>query len=179
MWYTKKGDNGTSKTLGAANCIPKSDLVFESLGNIDELNSWLGFINASLKGKRTKNLKEEILEIQYDLFTVQAELAGSKKNLPKNRIIWLEKIISNYETHCLMPKGFVVPGAEKETALFDVARTVARRAERSVVRIKEKNSGMASSVILSYLNRLSSYLYVCARYLAASGKKKELQPKYR
>lgn len=178
-WYTKKGDGGKSKTLNTRGRILKSSLIFDALGNLDELNSWIGLTSASLEKSKVKSLKKELLEIQHDLFTIQAELAGSMKNLPKSRIIRLEEKISNYEERCPMPRGFVVSGATKEAALFDVVRTITRRAERSIVKIQEENNTTISPVIFAYINRLSSYCYVCARYLAVKKGKNEFQPKYR
>lgn len=180
MWYTKKGDDGASKIFGASERNLKSGLIFEALGNVDELNSWLGFIFSFLTARinRSQRLKEEILEIQNDLFTVQAELARGGKHIPRDRVIWLEERISNYENNCPKPKGFVVPGTTRESSLFDVARTIARRTERSIVRVKDNNN-IISPIMLSYLNRLSSYLYAIARYLAAYSRKKEHYPLYR
>src|SRR3989344_3092478 len=146
MLYTKKGDNGTTKLF---NCpagirISKSSFIFEVLGTLDELNSSLGYVKVlSKKSNNTLSLEtrkvsyEEILEIlQQNLFCIQAELGGSDIHLTKNHINYLEKVI--YEITTLLPpiKSFIITGGGETGAYLDISRSVARRAERQVVKLK-------------------------------------------
>jgi cob(I)alamin adenosyltransferase len=108
MLYTKKGDNGTTKLF---NCprgvrLSKSEPVFEALGTVDELNSMLGYAKVLARnGKKTLFMKmvkvpyEEILEkIQQALFSVQAELGGSKVYIKKENVLYLEAVVFEVET---------------------------------------------------------------------------------
>jgi cob(I)alamin adenosyltransferase len=176
MWYTRRGDDGTSKTLTSNECISKASIVFDVLGSLDEMNAWLGFTRASLPHNQ-KNIAKQIIDVQEDLFVIQAICAGSSKTLSSDRVGWLEKHIHTYESKCPPPEGFVIPGSTRQSALFDVARTKARRTERLSVRWNEK-SHIVPQTILVYLNRLSSFLYACARYACTWEHVHEKNPAY-
>jgi len=174
MFYTRKGDGGTTKTLHCdQKRISKSSAVAEALGAVDELNSLLGLV------KHQAQEVEEILQtVQQDLFVVQAELAGSSNHtIAPTRVTWLEKHIDSIEKSLPPIKSFFLPGASKEGAWLDYARTVARRAERRVTAVEENiRVGEHSR---AYLNRLSSLLYALARIVNHHAGAKEEPPRYR
>jgi len=167
MLYTKKGDNGTTKLF---NCpagirISKSSFIFEVLGTLDELNSSLGYVKVlSKKSNNTLSLEtrkvsyEEILEIlQQNLFCIQAELGGSDIHLTKNHINYLEKVI--YEITTLLPpiKSFIITGGGETGAYLDISRSVARRAERQVVKLKESKERLVREESIIFLNYQEGY----------------------
>lgn len=168
MLYTGKGDNGTSKlfTTPSGERLSKSDLVFETLGTLDELNSFLGLCrSASSDNHKTKSGKlffDILHDIQKDLFIVQAEVGGSDMTMSLDKVNKMEEIIIEIETELPQITTFFIPGAAELSARFDVSRTVARRAERLVVAYQEKG-GRVGVETLRYLNRLSSILYAFAR----------------
>ena len=188
MLYTKKGDNGTTKLFDCpqGKRISKSDFVFEVLGTIDELNSSLGY--AKVLSKKSKDMLffetqkvsyEKILEtLQQNLFCVQAELGGSDIHLRKNHIIYLEKVI--YEITTLLPpiKSFIIAGGGETGAYLDIVRSVARRAERQVVKLKDGKERIVSDESIIFLNRLSSVLYALARFANYQEGYFERKPEY-
>ena len=184
MLYTRKGDNGTTKTFGCNQRISKSSAIAEALGSMDEINSFLGLVKvtaATLKVAFTLDtgeikLAETIDRIQQDLFIIQAELAGADKTIVEEKVKWLEEIIDGIEKMLPPIKTFFVSGGTELASLCDIARTIARRAERRVVGVAEEQKSFAeisapesapiktlSAQTLAYLNRLSSVLYAFAR----------------
>lgn len=177
MLYTRKGDDGTSGLFGSKVRLRKDSAVFEALGTLDELNSLLGVCRAGAEGVRgTIDISEKIKEAQERLFTIQAELAGAEKSITRERVDELEKTIDHIETSIEKPQSFVIPGATALSALLDYARAVSRKTERVVIRANLTQAVSGSS--LMYLNRLSSFLYALARYVAAKEGAKEISPSY-
>ncbi len=176
MLYTRKGDKGTTKTLDLkpGERISKSSCRTESLGALDELNSYLGLVRAALSrprdlGFKTEDLKirsksfaEICFEVQENLFIIQSELAGSGKAMTEMKVKAVEELVDAAEREMPPIKTFFIPGATELGALFDVARTLARKAERRVVAAVEQETRVGEHT-LSYLNRLSSLLYALAR----------------
>lgn len=176
MLYTGKGDDGTTKTFGCDQRISKSSSIAEALGSLDEINSFLGLVK--IKSEKVSFplpsgeilLSETIGRIQQDLFIIQAELAGAGKTISEEKVKWLEEIVNGIEKMLPPIKTFFVSGGTELAALSDIARTIARRAERRVVGVAEDpsvNSGQGKIIVgkntLAYLNRLSSVLYAFAR----------------
>src|SRR3989338_2297202 len=173
MLYTRKGDKGTTKTFGCDQRISKSSAVAEALGTLDEANSFIGLCKAKArKGKFVlgKTKIDEILHgVQKNLFIAQAEVAGASMYIEEAKVKEVEEIVDAIEKELPPIKTFFIPGSSELSAMFDVARTVARRAERRVVGVvdsyaKEKNKKVdekepVSEFTLAYLNRLSSLLY--------------------
>lgn len=191
MLYTRKGDDGTTKTFNCDQRISKSSYIAEALGSLDETNSFLGLIKIKSQNtsfvlpENTFLLKDAIDRIQQDLFIIQAELAGAEKTISKEKIIWLENIINDIEKTLPPIKTFFVSGGTELSSLFDVARTIARRAERRVIKVvdehfkNEKNQKeLLSKETLAYLNRLSSILYAFARISNSHSGITEEIPKY-
>ncbi|MEK7390808.1 MAG: cob(I)yrinic acid a,c-diamide adenosyltransferase [Patescibacteria group bacterium] len=171
MLFTGKGDNGTTKTFGCDQRISKSSAVAEALGSLDEINSFLGLckVKSKVSGFSTKTEKgvasfEKIVgDIQQNLFTVQAQIAGADKEITETKIKEVEEMINGIEKQLPPIKSFFVSGGTELAAMFDTARTMARRAERRVVAAGEEGRTKVHKNTLAYLNRLSSILYALAR----------------
>lgn len=185
MLYTRKGDNGTTKTFGCDQRISKSSIVAEALGSLDEINSFLGIARAKTENLKFKIKNTEIkfsdvvLEVQQNLFIVQAEVAGSTLFIAQEKINRVENIVDEIEKVLPPIKTFFLSGATETGAIFDFARTLSRRAERRVVAAKEEGKITVSAETLSYLNRLSSLLYVLARISSHQDGAEEIKPDYK
>ena len=162
--YTKKGDQGDTSLFGGQR-LKKSDLRLECYGGTDELNSHLGLIQSTSKFSNPL-----IKSLQISLFEIGSHLAAdpSSKNLqlPEINISIVEKMESeiDFMNESLPPlKTFILPGGTLSASHCHVARTVCRRVERMVVGLNERD-GVDGQIII-FLNRLSDYLFVYARYL--------------
>ena len=176
MLYTRKGDNGTTKTFGCdQKRISKASSVAEALGALDEINSFLGLVKVkSAKSgyvHESEPFEKIVHNMQESLFIIQAEVAGFEKDFPVSKITEVETITDGIEKKLPPIKTFFISGGTELASLFDISRTMARRAERRVVQVNDEavaapDSGVKNirSVTLSYLNRLSSLLYALARY---------------
>ena len=184
MLYTRKGDGGTTKTFGCDQRVSKSSSIAEALGSLDEINSFLGLmkvksINISFKLPNQEIIVAESIDrIQQDLFIIQAELAGAPKTINNKKVVWLEEIIDGIEQTLPPIKTFFVSGGVELAALSDIARTVARRAERRVVGVVEEGKVTIGKETQAYLNRLSSILYAFARKFNNLANVVEESPKY-
>ncbi|PIR68301.1 ATP:cob(I)alamin adenosyltransferase [Candidatus Nomurabacteria bacterium CG10_big_fil_rev_8_21_14_0_10_35_16] len=184
MLYTRKGDEGTTKTFGCDQRVSKSSAIAEALGSLDEINSFLGLLkvkseNISFKLSDNTIVVSEILHrIQQDLFIIQAELAGAPKTINQNKVLWLEEIIDGIEKNLPPIKSFFISGGTELASLSDIARTIARRAERRVVGVSDEGKVVIGKETLAYLNRLSSVLYALARNFNHQAGIDEESPKY-
>jgi cob(I)alamin adenosyltransferase len=158
MLYTRKGDDGLTKIFGCDQSLSKSSKIAEALGALDETNSYLGLCKV-----KAGELAGDLDQIQQDLFIIQAEIAGADKHLIPEKIAALEKIVDGVEKQLPPISTFFVAGGVELSALFDHARTIARRAERRVVAVAEEGMQVVSRETIAYLNRLSSVLYAWAR----------------
>ncbi len=163
--YTKKGDAGSTFLFGGGP-YPKDTPRICVYGEVDELNSILG---SALSEETNEKLKQLLLETQKQLFVLGSELAsvnpGSKLQagfLKMKHIEKMEKEIDQMEGELTPLKHFILPGGGKPSALLHLARTVCRRAERGLVSLSHTET--LRSEILIYLNRLSDFLFVMARY---------------
>ena len=165
--YTKTGDSGKTSLIGGTK-VPKSDIRLETYGTIDEVNSYIGVVSdysADEHGKAT------LKEIQDRLFTIGSSLAGDPEKEPGMKIpdlkeadiIFLEKEIDSMQEALPAMKFFVLPGGNLAVSFTHVTRCVCRRAERLCVNMQEHNL-FVDPLIIKYLNRLSDYLFVLARY---------------
>lgn len=180
LFYTGAGDKGKSEVWDKKK-LDKSSPELGALGDLDELTSLLGLIRSQ---KLPGAYKEILLGLEEDLFIVQANLylylIRRKEKVPEfgeEKVKKLERFADELEKYVNPERGFVVPGEDLSGAWLDYARTVSRRAERSVW-ICNKKLKLPPS-ILAYLNRLSSVLFALARVSAKKSKKKERHPKYR
>jgi len=175
--YTKTGDKGLTSLIGGTR-VPKSHIRIESYGTIDELNSYLGFVN-DLCGHA--EIREWLREIQDRLFTLGAELATTpvkevKMKLPdlhESDIQWLEQCIDKMNEVLPEMRSFILPGGQQAASVCHVARCICRRAERLCVGMKEQEE-YVPELILQYLNRLSDFLFVLARYITHLEGKEEI-----
>lgn len=162
--YTKTGDGGFSSLFGGKRLL-KSDLRLEAYGTIDELNAVLGLALTLADGQEQS---DTIKKIQSDLFNIGAELAlGDDQELKTTKVgeketNLLEQYMDVMQAELPELKNFILPGGTSFAAALHQARTVARRAERAVVRLKSQID--VRPEIMAYLNRLSDYLFVLARY---------------
>lgn len=194
MLYTRKGDGGTTKTFGCKGRITKASVVAEALGSLDEVNSFLGLVkvNSAKMGFKVEPLQlqfDEIIHgVQETLFIIQAEVAGFPKPLGEGKIEGVEKIIDTIEGLLPPIKSFFISGGSELAAMFDISRTMARRAERRVVAYNdelktlppsEEYPAEISAQALQYLNRLSSLLYAMARLSNHFAGVSETPPSYK
>lgn len=160
--YTKTGDAGETGLFGGGR-VPKDDPRVRAYGDVDELNAWIGFVIAI----HLPTFESNVLEtIQRDLFTIGADLAtpdAAKRRaaLDAATVGALEHVIDSYDPKLKPLKNFILPGGSPKGAALHVARTVCRRAERSVVSLAR--SQQVNPLIIQYLNRLSDLLFVLAR----------------
>ena len=185
MLYTRKGDKGITKTFECDQSISKGSTVAEALGALDEINSFLGLARARTKEKifeiKSEKIKfsDLILEIQQNLFIIQAEIAGATLSIQTEKINNIENIVNQIEKILPPIKNFFISGATEIGATFDFARTLCRKAERRVVATKEEGKITVSVETLSYLNRLSSLLYALARISSHIDGVGEIKPDYK
>lgn len=176
IFYTKSGDRGYSKVNN--NKIPKDSLILEVLGELDELNSLIGIVKNLLK-----KYKKDLHQIQENLFIIQAQIAWfmypkfKKPFIEEEEIKKLEKEIDKIEQKMKPQKGFIIPGREINSAWLHYLRAVIRRIERRIISFNKKYK--LPTTTLSYINRLSSYIYALARYIVFIKKLKEENPKYK
>lgn len=158
--YTKKGDGGNTSLMNGLS-ISKSDDRIELLGTIDELSSHIGLT----KVVSGQTLKNRLSQIQKELIQMMAGIADPKNQnyrFTQNQISVLEEEIDILENGFPRSKEFVLYGGCEQSARLDVARSVARRAERRFCKASRYYG--ADSKALQYMNRLSDYLYIAARY---------------
>lgn len=165
--YTKNGDKGETSLIGGMR-VPKHDLRIESYGTVDELNSNLGVLRDQ---KIDPVYRNQIIDIQQVLFTIGSHLAvgkdGSSMKLPElnlSHIEILEQHIDAMDEVLPTMRFFVLPGGHQAVSFAHVARCVCRRAERLVVHLSGEER--VDSLILTYLNRLSDYLFTLSRKIA-------------
>ncbi len=167
--YTKTGDKGSTSLIGGTK-VPKSHLRIEAYGTIDELNSFIGLCRDHLTDEHARTI---LKDTQDRLFVIGAALACDPEketkmaipDLKEEDVTVLEKEIDTMNETLPPMKFFVLPGGHPTVSELHIARCVCRRAERCCVRLELENHPI-EPVILQYLNRLSDYLFVLARYTA-------------
>lgn len=175
--YTRTGDDGTTGLIGGTR-VPKDDLRLEAYGTVDELNSWIGYL-------RSQPLLEDntpfLIEIQQKLFVIGARLATDtskvdlSEKLPCNEedIHKLEQQMDLMLDTLEPQTHFILPGGNDLVSMCHIARTVCRRAERRIFQLSGKIE--IPIQLLWYINRLSDFLYVLARYSSKKGGIEEIQ----
>ena len=161
---TKSGDKGKT-SLGNGERVSKSHPFITLLGDIDELNSQLG--NAITVCK-AETIVSDLQLIQQDLFNLGGEISVQSSDtmlIGEGRIEFLEERIDEYNQTLKPLKEFILPGGDEFCSRIHLARSVCRRAERSCVEIMDTLK--ENNIWLPYLNRLSDYLFVLARYISS------------
>lgn len=165
--YTRGGDRGETSLFGGER-VAKDHPRVECYGTIDELNSFVGVARAHCGSSL---IAAELANVQSDLFEIGAHLAAPASarfpGVNEARILDLERGIDTMERSLEPLKNFILPGGSVAAAHLHVARTVCRRAERLVVAMHETAELEASTI--PYLNRLSDFLFVAARFANHSG----------
>jgi len=173
--YTRTGDDGTTG-LVAGPRRKKHDLRVESYGEVDEANSCIGLVRQHLADHPT--LDQMLVRIQNDLFDLGADLAtpdtGKKLDYEPLRIVQaqvdrLEVEIDTLNADLEPLRSFVLPGGTEAAAALHLARTVARRAERRIVALQDSEEAVSVAAV-AYINRLSDFLFVAARWVNDKGR---------
>jgi cob(I)alamin adenosyltransferase len=165
--YTKTGDEGQTGLFGGAR-LSKADLRIDTYGTFDELNAWIGLVRDCVSDEA---LIEELDTVQVALFTMGSILATAPgkpwpvPNITNGEVKRLEEAIDLMEKALEPLTNFLMPGGHPIVSYTHLARTVCRRAERCLVALHEIEP--QPLVLLHYLNRLSDYLFVLSRRLAA------------
>lgn len=171
--YTKTGDKGETALYGGTR-VSKASARVEAYGTIDELNAFIGIAKSHIDDS---DCLKQLAEIQYDLFTLGSEaatpidkvyLANGKSRLPvtikeediSKLEVWMDKMDESLEPL----QFFILPGGGKAATFLHAARTICRRAERGMVFLNETEE--VRPELIKYLNRLSDYLFVLARYVS-------------
>ena len=174
--YTRTGDDGTTGLVDGSRRA-KHDPRMAAIGEVDELNSALGFAALAVEGETLSNLRR----IQNDLFDLGADLAtplgeiGGEDFAPSEMVLrtvaaqveWLERAIDAANAPLAPLTSFILPGGSEAAARVHLARAIARRAERAATALAQAEP--VNPQALGYLNRLSDYLFVLARAINAGG----------
>ena len=158
--YTRTGDDG-STGLGDGSRAEKDSLRIEAIGAVDELNSFIGLL---LTHPLPPEISDVLSCIQHDLFDLGGEICiPGRETLTPDYVTRLETELDKYNKELAPLKEFILPGGSPQAALCHVTRTVCRRAERRLISLRREQH--ASEQATCYLNRLSDFLFVLARYL--------------
>lgn len=176
--YTKTGDQGMTRLAGGES-VSKTSLRIEAYGGVDELNAAMGLVAEALRGKDvTKRLGKKVNGIQNELFDLGSQLAVLKENRRENTPVIteadvqrLEQEIDDMNDELPALTSFILPGGGEISARLHLARTICRRVERAVIRLGETEE--LDGVEIPYLNRLSDWLFVAARYAASKSNTEE------
>jgi cob(I)alamin adenosyltransferase len=166
--YTKTGDLGKTSLIGGTK-VPKSHIRIEAYGTVDELNSYIGLVSDYAVNQQIKTF---LKEIQDRLFTVGSSLACDPDKEPlmkipdlkEDDVKVLEKEIDRMNEELPVMKNFILPGGHVAISTTHITRCVCRRAERLCVNMQE-HEVFVDALVIKYLNRLSDYLFVLARYI--------------
>jgi cob(I)alamin adenosyltransferase len=172
--YTKTGDSGTTG-LGDFSRVSKTDPRIAAYADVDECNSSLGVVLAL--GEVSDEIRTVLTTVQNDLFDVGADLCNPIAEAPKYAPLRItEEYLARIESWCdefnaRLPTldSFILPGGTKAAALLNVARTIARRAERSAWALYEVDEERTNALAIKYLNRLSDLLFILGRIANPDG----------
>lgn len=160
--YTRSGDEGNTSLLNGER-VKKNDIRIELIGIMDELTSYIGFAKSSIEDDI---MSTDLENIQNNLMLIMADIAEGKdksSRIDDNIVNSLEVLIDKYQNIFPKPHKFIIVGANKASSIIDIARTLARKAERRAVEVDKKYPIDKKEKI--YLNRLSDFLYTIARYI--------------
>lgn len=163
-FYTRKGDQGYTDLLGGR--VAKYDPRPEAFGTIDEATAQIGYARSIAGSDRTRTI---LIAVQRDLYLMMAELAFTtdmqqdRYHITQSHLDRIEQETDALSADVPLPPHFILPGDTQPGAALDVARTVVRRAERLVVRLFHEEQ-LQNDMVLAYLNRLSSLLFILGRF---------------
>lgn len=168
--YTKTGDKGSTGLVGGTR-VAKDDVRLNAYGEVDELNSFVGFLRASCSSVVSNEDSELLSKIQSSLFVIGSHLACEEDKVEAFKLPNLDSQIitqleSRIDAHALvLPplKNFILPGGSKSASAAHICRTVCRRVERAM--IANSNTHIVNSEFLIFINRLSDYFFSLARIL--------------
>lgn len=174
--YTKTGDKGTTDLIGGTR-VAKTHIRLEAYGTVDELNAQLGLLATFLTDNRDRGV---VLKIQNMLFTIGSHLATDQEKvelrqasiITAGHVTELEQEIDIIDEALPPLRAFVIPGGSQGAAVCHVCRTVCRRAERRILVLSEEYK--ISAEVLSYMNRLSDYLFVLSRKMNVAEETSEI-----
>lgn len=158
--YTKTGDKGDT-SLANGERISKADARIDAYGTVDELNSWIGMLRASIANHQSPiTVNEQLRWVQNKLFNVGAALSLAPGEwINQADVLQIEQWIDVMQAEVPRQKAFILPSGSESVARCHVCRTVCRRAERKMIALGE------SGEMLKLMNRISDYLFVLARYI--------------
>lgn len=164
--YTKTGDKGTTSLVGGTR-VPKAHLRLEAYGTIDELNSFVGFLACAVEDESDANI---LSFIQHKLFTVGSYLATETEAMPPKAasiisdsdIQRVEAEMDKIDSQLPAIRKFILPGGSESAARAHICRSVCRRAERCIYRVKAEYP--VDDNIMIFVNRLSDYFFLLARH---------------
>lgn len=182
-YFNGKGDDGTAKLFDSpkGQRVSKTSPVFECLGQLDELNTLVGWCKAACSDipVNERAMRSILHEVQDHLFTIQAEVAGAEKSVPLSSVEHMGVFIKRIESMLPPVTSFLVPGGTELSARLDIARAVSRRAERRLVTLHESGERDISASSRAYANRLSSLLYALTRFANHEAGIEENPPSYK
>ncbi|HNW70384.1 MAG TPA: cob(I)yrinic acid a,c-diamide adenosyltransferase [Bacteroidales bacterium] len=165
--YTKSGDAGQTSLIGGSR-VSKSDLRLDAFGTLDELNSFVGLVRDFAI---EPDVKKTLFTIQTHIFVTESILAtdatktlDSLPGLSENDIQMLEHEIDRMSQHLPLQQSFIIPGGHPVVSYCHIARTICRRAERAMAKLKLDEPKQL--LTLKYINRLSDYFFILARFVA-------------
>ena len=175
--YTKTGDEGKTSLIGGTK-VSKSHRRIEAYGTVDELNSYVGLCSDILQSHSIEHI---LSEVQDRLFTIGSTLAcdpekETKLSIPdlhEEDVVLLEKEMDRMNETLAPMRSFILPAGHIAISHLHVARCICRRAERATVRMQKRGIGV-EQIVVKYLNRLSDYLFILARFTAHSLKVTEV-----
>jgi cob(I)alamin adenosyltransferase len=173
--YTRTGDDGTT-ALGTGARRKKYDLRIAAYGTLDETNAAIGIARLHTPGDAA--LDPSLARIQNDLFDAGADLAtpgkgkgpgGARLTVTDAQVTWLESEIDRLNAGIAPLRSFILPGGSVVAAYLHLARTICRRAERLIAELQDRPDESVTPEVLKYVNRLSDFLFVAARYANDQG----------
>ncbi len=173
--YTKTGDKGGTSLLGGRR-VSKDDIRIEAYGTVDELNSSIGLLLSKLN---EVEIITELHSIQNLLFTIGSNLANDPESplkidqIEETHIAALEERMDEWTAKLPPLKNFILPGGSEKNALTHVCRTLCRRAERRAVTLSKAEN--IDPLLIKYINRLSDYFFVLARYFSLVDRTDEIK----
>ncbi len=169
--YTKKGDDGTTSLLSGRR-VPKTMAEIKAVGALDELNSFVGLLRSEIH-----NSKDFLEDVQWNLFNAGSIIINDNDTklpeITEDDITLLEKFMDEMNQELPELKNFILPKGSKAVSTAHICRTIARRAEIDVLECKILDNFIKLHPISRYLNRLSDYFFVLARFIAHKEEVKE------